>query len=65
MSSRELTDVEGIAVNVWMVLLHNTLLGDAYPEAIVANAFGDRYVYSLCPSAPEARDYAVGALQAM
>ena len=25
----------------------------------VANAFGDRYVYSLCPSAPDAREYAV------
>ena len=26
----------------------------------VANAFGDRYVYNLCPSAPEARAYAIG-----
>ena len=42
------------------MLLHNTLLGTAHPEATVANAFGDRYVYSLCPSAPEARAYAVG-----
>ena len=31
----------------------------AYPDATVANAFGDRYVYNLCPSAPDARDYAV------
>ena len=23
------------------------------------NAFGDRYIYSLCPSAPEVREYAV------
>ena len=42
----------GIAVNAWMVLLHNTRLGEAYPDATVENAFGDRYVYSLCPSAP-------------
>src|SRR6185295_12588482 len=41
-------------------LLHNTLLGSAHPGATVANAFGDRYPYSLCPSAPEARAYAVG-----
>lgn len=48
-----------IAVNAWMVLLHNTRLGTLHPEATVENAFGDRYVYNLCPSAPEARDYAI------
>ena len=53
-------DRGGMAVNVWLVLLHNTLLGMAHPQACVANAFGDRYVYSLCPSAPDARAYAVG-----
>ncbi|MBV9532632.1 MAG: hypothetical protein JO283_16620 [Bradyrhizobium sp.] len=49
-----------IATNVWLVLLHNTRLGAAHPEATVVNAFGDRYIYSLCPSAPEARAYAIG-----
>ncbi|MEA2780068.1 MAG: hypothetical protein QOK29_1612 [Rhodospirillaceae bacterium] len=60
------TDVMGalcrrsdIAVNVWLALLHNTRLGTAHPEVTVENAFGDRYPYSLCPSAPEARAYAV------
>ena len=48
-----------IAVNAWMVLLHNTRLGTLHPDSTVENAFGDRYVYSLCPSAPEVRDYAV------
>jgi hypothetical protein len=56
---RELCESEGIAVNVWLVLLHNTRLGMAHPEATVANAFGDRYPYSLCPSAPDVRAYAV------
>ena len=55
---RELSDA-GVAVNAWMVLLHNTRLGAAYRDATVENAFGDRYVYSFCPSAPEAREYAV------
>lgn len=55
---RDLCD-SGIAVNAWMVLLHNTRLGMLHPEATVENAFGDRYPYSLCPSAPEAREYAV------
>ena len=49
-----------LAVNAWMVLLHNTLLGTRHPEVTTVNAFGDRYVYSLCPSHPDARAYAVG-----
>ncbi len=57
---RELTKQGNIAANVWLVLLHNTLLGMRHPEATVANAFGDRYVYSLCPAAPSARAYAIG-----
>ena len=56
----ELTHEKNIATNVWLVLLHNTLLGTAHPGSTVANAFGDRYIYSLCPSAPAARAYAVG-----
>lgn len=57
---RELCEAKDIAVNVWLVLLHNTLLGTAHPGATVTNAFGDHYIYSLCPSAPEARAYAIG-----
>jgi hypothetical protein len=56
----ELLASGGIAVNVWLVLLHNTRLGSAHPRSTVANAFGDRYIYSLCPSAPEVRAYAMG-----
>ena len=55
----ELCGRSDVAVNAWMVLLHNTRLGTEYPEATVRNCFGDRYLYSLCPSAPEAREYAV------
>ena len=57
---RELSEQRKLATNVWLVLLHNTRLGMIHPGATVANAFGDRYVYSLCPSAPEARAYAIG-----
>ena len=57
---RELVGQSRIATNVWLVLLHNTRLGLAYPDSTVANAFGDRYIYNLCPSAPEARAYAIG-----
>jgi hypothetical protein len=57
---RELVEQSGMAVNVWLVLLHNTALGMAHPESVVRNAFGDPYFYNLCPSAPEARAYAKG-----
>lgn len=56
---RELTGEGRVSVHAWMVLLHNSRLGALHPEATVQNAFGDRYVYSLCPSAPEARAYAI------
>ena len=57
---RELTQSGDMAVNVWLVLLHNTRLGMAHPDAVVRNAFGDPYYYNLCPSAPAARAYALG-----
>ena len=57
---RELVETSGMAVNAWLVLLHNTRLGMAHPDAVVRNAFGDPYYYNLCPSAPDARAYAVG-----
>lgn len=57
---RELTERDRLRVNVWLVLMHNSRLGMAHPEAVVRNAFGDPYCYSLCPSAPAARAYAVG-----
>ena len=57
---RELSRQGRLATNVWLVLLHNTRLGVAHIKSTVANTFGDRYVYNLCPSAPEARAYAIG-----
>ncbi|MEQ1768825.1 MAG: hypothetical protein ABL879_03220 [Devosia sp.] len=57
---QELTSDGRMAVNAWLVLLHNTALGMAHPDSVVRNAFGDPYYYNLCPSAPEARAYAIG-----
>jgi hypothetical protein len=56
----ELVGQSRIATNVWLVLLHNTRLGSEHPGSAVANAFGDRYLYNLCPSAPDARAFAIG-----
>lgn len=55
----ELCEHGGVSANAWLVLLHNTRLGTAHPEAAVTNAFGDRYVFSLCPSSPVVREYAI------
>ncbi len=55
---RELADA-GLAVNAWMVPLHNTRIGQLHPDITAENAFGDRYVYSLCPSSPDVRELAV------
>ncbi|WP_157017091.1 hypothetical protein [Mesorhizobium xinjiangense] len=57
---RELVEGGNLGVNAWLVLLHNTRLGLAHPDAVTRNAFGDPYYYSLCPSSSKARDYAVG-----
>jgi len=56
---QELCDQSDLAVHAWLVLLHNTRIGTAYPHTTVVNAFGDRYIYSLCPSNPAAREYAI------
>jgi hypothetical protein len=43
----------------WVVCCHNTPLGEQHPEFVARNAFGDPYVYSLCPAHPAVRDYVV------
>jgi hypothetical protein len=48
-----------VKVHGWIVLLHNTRLGTAFPQYTVKNAFGDGYVYSLCPMQAAVFDYAV------
>ncbi|MBK8082508.1 MAG: hypothetical protein IPK28_01030 [Devosia sp.] len=49
----------GVPTTAWMVLNHNSRIGMAHPRQAVANAFGDRYIYSLCPANPEVRSYGV------
>ena len=48
---------EGLAVDAWIVLTHNGLLGLQHPDLVVRNAFGDRYAYALCPSAEDVQEY--------
>jgi hypothetical protein len=57
--AREAPDLGRVA---WVVCCHNTPLGQQYPEFTSRNAFGDSYVYSLCPAHPAVRDYVVNLL---
>jgi hypothetical protein len=52
-------DRTGLGVQCWTVCLHNTRLGMLHPGACTRNAFGDPNYYSLCPSNPDARAYAI------
>jgi hypothetical protein len=47
------------AVQGWTVLLHNTRLGYLHPDLVARTAWGDPLNYSLCPTQPEVRRYAV------
>jgi len=56
-------DKTGLKVSCWTVCLHNSRLGMLHPEHVTRNAFGNANYYSLCPSSPAARDYAVTLVQ--
>ncbi|WP_336204890.1 hypothetical protein [Nonomuraea sp. LPB2021202275-12-8] len=47
----------GLKVHAWTVLTHNSFLGQAHPDLVVRNAFGDPYPYALCPSFEDVADY--------
>ena len=47
----------GLKVFAWVVLAHNQRLGTLHPEVCVTNAYGDRYPWALCISAPAVRQY--------
>jgi len=47
----------GLEVDSWVVLAHNSRLGDDYPSSSVCNAYGDRYPWALCAARPEVVRY--------
>lgn len=54
---RAATYRRGMRLHAWLVCLHSTLLGDAYPDTCVRTAFGDRLPFALSPSHPDVREY--------
>jgi hypothetical protein len=51
-------DTAGLPVTAWAVLTHNGRAGATVPSVTVRNAFGDRYPWALCISAPQVLEYA-------
>lgn len=56
-SARTETAARGMRLVAWVVCLHNTGIGTAYPSASNVNAFGDHHVPHLCPANPDVRAY--------
>ncbi|MCW5852302.1 MAG: hypothetical protein KIT87_19670 [Anaerolineae bacterium] len=50
-------------MNIWLVVLHSSALGQAHPDLCQQNVVGDRYSYSLCPAFERVRAYAVGLVR--
>ena len=51
------TDIDVIA---WIVCMHNSRLGFAFPEVTVETALGDRLLHTFCPVNPHTRAYVRG-----
>ncbi|MFF2383968.1 hypothetical protein [Streptomyces sp. NPDC058108] len=49
----------GLDVHTWVVLAHNSRLGDEHPETSVVNAYGDRYGWAPCVAQAATREYLV------
>lgn len=49
----------GLEVHAWVVLAHNSRMGDEHPGTSVRNAYGDRYPWAPCIGRPEVREYLI------
>ncbi|MFJ7901455.1 hypothetical protein ACIQ6V_13305 [Streptomyces sp. NPDC096198] len=49
----------GVEVHSWVVLAHNSRLGEEHPDTSVVNAYGDRYPWAPCIAQPGIRAYLV------
>ncbi|WP_328722355.1 hypothetical protein OHT52_24645 [Streptomyces sp. NBC_00247] len=49
----------GLEVHSWVVLAHDSRLGEEFPGRSVVNAYGDRYPWAPCVARPEVRAHLV------
>jgi hypothetical protein len=54
-----------LRVRAWTVVFHSSPLASENSHAAIRNCFGDRFLHALCPSAPDAREYAVQLVRAI
>ncbi|WRZ93638.1 hypothetical protein OHB54_34115 [Streptomyces sp. NBC_01007] len=47
----------GLDVHTWVVLAHNSRMGEEHPATCVVNAYGDRYPWAPCVAQPATRAY--------
>ncbi|MFE9874812.1 hypothetical protein [Streptomyces sp. NPDC005784] len=47
----------GLDVHTWVVLAHNSRMGEEHPTTSVVNAYGDRYPWAPCVAQPGTRAY--------
>ena len=59
---RSATTRRGMALTAWVLGLHNSGIGFAYPDCTVENAYGDRIPTDLCAFHPDVRAYLVAAI---
>jgi hypothetical protein len=52
----------GLDYVAWTVCLHNSWLGERYPDATMQTAFGDPLIHSLNPVHPDVREYLVAMI---
>ncbi len=57
LDARSQLSAQGLRVYAWVVLSHNSTLGEDHDDLVVRNAYGDLYPYALCPSQPDVREY--------
>jgi hypothetical protein len=53
----------GISTALWLVLTHNSLLGNRFPGLSVRDCFAQPYPWALCPARAQVRDYAATLAQ--
>lgn len=51
-------DGAGLQVHTWVVLAHNSRLGEENPASTVQNAYGEHYPWAPCIARPEVVEYA-------
>ncbi len=56
-------EAHGLQYVAWLVCLHNSWLGERYPDVTMHTAFGDPLIHSLSPAHPDVRTYLVAMIR--